>query len=193
MPLVVPAITAVMTANLASVGAVGPSSSQLAAGLAQGLSVYASSGLKILTVDTGTLGAGVGVGQGLIVPVPALLTSLTAAFLGAGIGGVMSVPTATAIANGMSQSLMTATILTVHVGTGVGTGNVKVIPDPGAATTAFITGFKAAGMKGPASEAMATAVAIALSSALLGATGFVVISGPSSQFPGGGAGTGRIL
>jgi hypothetical protein len=171
----------------------GVSAIQLATGLANGLAQYAGSGMTVITVDAGTLGAGVGTGVGVILPPPVLLGTLIASFAGAGILGPFQIPTCNAISLGMSMALAQAIIQTVHAGVGVGSGVVKVIPNSGASIPTFIGAFAAAGMVGVAAVTMATAVASGLDAALPSATGVVVIAGPPNIVPGGGAGTGKLL
>lgn len=192
MPLTaIPANTAILAANLA-VSCHGISVPQLALGVANGLAQYASSGLIVLTVDTGVLGAGKGTGIGMILPPPVLISSLIASFAGAIIIGPFSAPVATCIGIGISQILATAIINTVNPTVGVGAGVATLIPNPVVSIPIFIAAFKAAGLLGIASITMATAVAVGLDSALPTAKGVIVIAGSPSIISSAGAGTGLL-
>lgn len=191
--LAVPANAAIVAGFLASSACIGISNAQVALGVATGLATYAGGGLVLVSVDVGTLGAGVGTGPGLILPPPAIIGPMIASFAGAVILGIFSAPVATAIGTALSTVLATGIITTVSAGVGVGTGVVKAIPNPGVSVPAFIAGFKAAGLLGIASITMATAVAAGLDIGLAAATGAVVITGPASPLPGSGAGVGKII
>lgn len=189
MPLVLPSVTGIISSNLASV-ARGVSLAQLSTAIATGLCTYAASGITVVTVDVGLFGAGVGVGPGVILPPP--IPQMVASFAGSAMVGIFSAPIATAIATGISQALMTATVITVHPTVGTGTGKANFIPNPGASSSAFVGAFASSGLVGVMSAAMAVAISVGLDSALPSASSVIVISGASTSVPSSGAGTGRV-
>lgn len=186
-------ITPIMLGVLPTGGIIGPSLPQLATGLANGLSIYAQTGIIVQSVDTGTLGAGVGNGIGIIAPPQPLITSMIASFIANGIIGVSSVPMATAIATGFAQSFILAQIQTVSAGVGVGAGVAMLIPNPGMSTGVFFAGLSAAGLVGISVMQLASAVAAGLDQVLPTCTGVVAIAGPPNIIPGAGIGTGKLI
>jgi hypothetical protein len=190
MPLDPGTITGLMNANMASNGLLGPSVPQLAAGVANGLSQYAASGLTAISVDTGTVGSGVGFGVGIIIPPAVFQGTLQAAFAGALIVGPTAPLLVNAIAMGFSQALATAIINTTNVGVGAGAGVVTIAPSSGAPF--FVAAFTASGMVGPGAVNMATAVGIGFDMAIPAAKGVIAIAGPAGPAPSAGAGTGKI-
>ena len=178
-----------MTANLL----IGTSSSQLAAGVAGGLSMYGKSGMNVATIDVGTLGVGKGFGAGVFISPPTFAPSFTAAFAAAGIRGISAPQLISALSMGFSQALALATINTIHPGVGLGTGQLVITPNPPVAIATFIQAFASAGMTGPMAANAATAIANGLDRALPLARGIVAIAGPPNIVPGAGVGSGKLL
>lgn len=192
MPMDPATLTPIMTGALLANGLLGPSSPQLAAGLASGLSIYAQTAILVQTTDVGTLGAGKGTGIGVIVP-PAITASMLGSFSAAGMLGPMTPPLATAVATAFTLAFAQAGVNTVSAGVGVGAGKVTLIPSPGASVGIFMAGFTSAGMVGVNVAQLAAAVANGLDMTLPSCTGVVVIVGPPSILPGAGLGIGKLI
>jgi hypothetical protein len=191
MPMDPGTLTPIFLANLVSVGLIGPSTIQLATGLANGTSIYANTAIQFQSVDAGTLGAGVGLGAGVIVP-PAIIQAMIGSFTAHGILGPFSIPTATGVAQGMQMSFALAIVQTVAAGVGLGAGVGFCIPNPGASTGIFMAAFTAAGMLGPSTIQLASAVAVGLDLVLPASIAPVVIVGPPNILPGAGTGIGKL-
>jgi hypothetical protein len=185
-------LTPIFLANLISVGLIGPSTIQLATGLANGTSIYANTAVQFQSVDVGTLGAGVGLGAGVVVP-PAIVPAMIGSFTANGILGPFSIPTATGIAQGMQLSFALAVIQTVAAGVGLGAGVGFCIPNPGASAGIFFAAFQAAGMLGPSTIQLASAVSAGLDLVLPASIAPVAIVGPPNIIPGAGTGIGKLL
>ena len=185
-------ISVIMKANLASNTIIGISSSQLALGIANGLSLYAISGMNAISVDVGTLGAGTGIGFGIILPTPVLLTSMFSAFSGFGIVGVSASLIVNAISIGFTQSFALASINTVNPIVGIGSGVITITPNPEISSVSFVSGFISAGIVGVSSAQLATAISVGLDAALPSAKGVVAIVGSPSTIPSAGGGFGKV-
>jgi hypothetical protein len=192
MPLDPGSVTAIMTSSLLGASIAGIGSTQLATGVANGLSLYANSGLTVISVDTGVLGAGTGVGVGIILPTPMLVGAFTGTFPAGGIAGIMSPALIAALSLGFTQAFATAIINTVNPTVGVGAGVVTPIPKSVASIPAFIAGFASAGMTGISSIPLATAIAQGLDLSLLSGKGIIAIAGSPSIYASAGAGTGKL-
>ena len=192
MPMDPGTLTPIFLANLISVGLIGPSTIQLATGLANGTSIYANTAVQFQSVDVGTLGAGVGLGAGVVVP-PAIVPAMIGSFTANGILGPFSIPTATGIAQGMQLSFALAVIQTVAAGVGLGAGVGFCIPNPGASAGIFFAAFQAAGMLGPSTIQLASAVSAGLDLVLPASIAPVAIVGPPNIIPGAGTGIGKLL
>lgn len=192
MPMDPGTLTPIFMANLLAVGMIGPSTIQLATGLANGTAIYAQTSIVFQSIDAGTLGAGVGLGVGVIVP-PTIVPAMIGSFTGHGILGPFSIPTATGIANGLQLGFATAIIQTVAVGVGLGAGFGFCIPNPGASVGIYMAAFLAAGMIGPSTIQLASAVAVGLDMVLPTSTAPVVVVGPPNIIPGAGTGIGKLL
>ncbi len=182
----------IMEANLRAVGMSGPMLSQLAGGLAGGLSAYNSSGITFMSNDVGIIGVGAGVGFSVIVP-PSIFPAMEATFSAHGISGPMSGSTIFGVANGMIDSFLQAGIITVSPTVGLGAGVGFCVPSPGASSGIFALAFKAAGMVGPKSVDLASAVAEGLDLVLPTSTGNVAVLGPPLILPSAGIGVGKLL
>lgn len=193
MPLDPISLTPIFTSALLASGEIGIGTPQLALGLATGLSIYAHSGIIVISTDVGLLGAGVGVGAGVIIPPTQLLNALVPLMASGLIVGPFSPVTASAIALGMSMALLTAGIITVNAGVGVGAGKVQLIPNPAVSVPTFIQAFASVGMTGIMSPSLATAVALALDICLPTGIAVVGIVGAAGPLPGAGAGVGSLL
>jgi hypothetical protein len=191
MPMDPVTLTQIVLGSLVSNGIIGTSAPQLASGLANGLSIYAQTGITVQSVDTGTLGAGIGTGTGIIVS-PAITASMIAAFTANGIIGSIAIPLANAVAISFTQAFATALINTVSAGVGVGSGLVVLVPNPGVSSGIFFAGLTSAGLMGISKIQLATAVAAGLDQILPSCTGVVVIAGPPSISPGASVGVGKL-
>lgn len=193
MPLAPPITTPIFLSSLASNAIIGISTPQFALAVATGLEIYAGSGLTVLSVDAGTLGAGVGIGVGVTVAPPILIASLTVSFAANGLLGIMAPLMINALALGFSMSLQQAIVQTASAGVGLGAGVSTLVPNSGASSAAWIAGFAAAGLVGPNIPQMASAIAQGFDQAAPTAIGAVVIAGPPNILPGAGVGTGVLL
>lgn len=194
MPILPQAVTGIMTANLAANAFFGITVPQLAGAFGLGFSSYMVSGPVIQTTDTGTLGAGVGTGPGLILDPLILISSLNATFTAQGIIGAQRTQLINAVALTVSASLPTGIITTASAGVGVGAGIVtSVIPNPALSVPTMIGSFTSFGLLGVLSANLATAIALGIDQALPSSQGAVVIAGPPNIIPGAGVGIGKIL
>jgi hypothetical protein len=193
MPLDPITTTALFKGFLSANLILGISSSQLAAGVANGLSTYGKTGMNVGTVDAGTAGSGKGFGIGVFIVPPVLTQSLAASFIAASIRGVSAAQLISALTLGFTQSLSVAVINTLHPSVGTGTGQLFIGKNPIVAAKTFIGAFEAAGMNGPTATNVATAIAIGLDNVLPSARGTVGIAGPPSPVPSSGFGTGKLL
>lgn len=192
MPLLPPAMTALLNGYLAGAGFLGVSSPLLAAAISNGFIQYALSGITVNTIDVGTVGAGAGVGTGFSLPVPVLVGSLTAALEGAQIRGVMKQPLISAVANAVSNTVRLALANTVHAGVGTGTGKVTLVPNPAVSVPLMIANFSAVSLVGVSSPVLARAIAQGIDQAIPSTVGFVAIAGASGPSPGTGTGIGKV-
>lgn len=179
----------VINTSLASVGNIGQGATKFASGVAFGIENWIHT-IKVTTVDTGTLGAGVGAIP-LIIPNPVLFTSLSIQFIAQGIIGVMAPLTVTGLTNGIVTALATAIVSSTHPS--VGTGSAVVRFSPGPSTQGMIQGFQSQQMNTPASIKMATAIAQALDIVFASLVLVSPIVGPSSPTGSSGVGSGSIL
>jgi len=192
MPMDPATLTPVFLSQLISVGLIGPSTIQLATGLANGTSIYAETVVQFQSVDAGTLGAGVGLGASVTVP-PTIIPAMIGSFTAHGILGPFSIPTATGVANGMMLAFKLAIIQTVAAGVGLGAGVGFCIPNPGASAGIYFAAFQAAGMLGPSTIQLASAVAAGLDLVLPTSIAPVAIVGPPNILPGAGTGIGKLI
>jgi hypothetical protein len=189
MPLTPVGLTAVLIPALVSSGQLGIAVPQLAAGVANGVTVFAQQS-TVTSVDVGTLGAGVSAIP-LVVPQPLLLTNILAGFAATATIGVMSPLLAVGLANGLQLGFLQGLLVMTHPGVGLGAGVAKVIGVGG--VPAMVAGFASAGMVGPAAVKMATAIGIALTLTFGTFVMPVPILGPPNIVPGAGVGIGKIV
>jgi hypothetical protein len=172
----------------------GLSCNQFSLAVANGFCSYLLSSPIVNTLDVGTAGVGAGSGLGIIIPPPIFINAFQSTFAGKGINGEMRSSLIRALAFSLSASLAFAQIITAHAGTGVGTGTiVNITPVPTMSISLMIQNFIGSGLLGVMSANLATAIAQGIDQALPSAKGQIIIVGPSSPFPGGGLGSGRIL
>lgn len=193
MPLDPVSLTPIFLGALASHAEIGIGTPQLALGLATGLSMYAQTGIIVLSIDVGLVGAGVGIGASVIIPPTLLMSTLIPLMASSLIVGPFSPVTASAIAIGMSMAMLTAGIITVNAGVGIGAGKVQLLPNPAVSIPTFVSAFASVGMVGIMSPALATAVAVALDMCLPVAIAVVGIVGGAGPLPSGGAGLGKLI
>jgi len=193
MPVTSAITTPLFLANLASSALVGISTPQLALAVATGFEIYCGSGLMVNSIDVGTLGAGAGLGVGMILAPPALIGSFTSTFAASGLLGIMAPSLIIALATSFSLVLAQAEVITVSAGVGVGTGVSSLIPNPASSLAAYTAGFAAAGLVGLSSIQLITAISLGFDTVAPTALGVVVIAGPPSILPGAGKGTGILL
>lgn len=189
MPITIPGMTATLIQGLVSSGALGIGTPQLALGVAIGTFQWLQA-CSVVSVDTGTLGAGVGLGP-MIVPPNVLIPAMLAGFASSAIIGIMAPPTALGLAQGLSLGFAQGLIVTANVGVGLGGGVSKLIPVP--AFPFIQAGLTSAGCIGISSVQLAAAITVAFTT-VFGALVFpIVVTGPPSIIPGGGAGTGKVI
>jgi hypothetical protein len=189
MPLTPVGLSAVLIPNLVGAGMLGTGLPQYALGVSNGVVLY-NLQLKVITVDAGTLGAGVGL-LPLLVPQPLLLSGLFAGFAAQALIGPMAPPLAIGLANGLSLGLVQGLVTTVHPTVGVGACVARFVGP--SAVPSMIAGFASAGMVGPGATKKASAIGIALDIVFQAFTLPIPIVGPPSILPGGGAGFGTVV
>lgn len=194
MALIAPSIAAIVAGNLAAAQILGITQPRLASAISIGFSSYVLSSVTVTTVDAGIAGSGTGFGQGIFLAPPILQGALNTTFAGAGILGIFQQPLIAAIANSISQSLLTATILTVDVGVGTGAGVVAtLIPNSVSHIASMYSAFISHGIAGPYSIPLATAIATGIDASLPSSRGFTVIAGGGAPPPSSGVGIGRLV
>jgi len=193
MPLDPISVGGIVRTALLSAGLVGKSSGQLSLGLSNALCMYGKTGMAVSTIDVGTLGVGKGIGVGVLLAQPVLAATLASSLSAGGIIGLSAVQLVSGISTGYSMALAAALINTAHPSVGVGTGKLQIMPNTVVAISIFNTAFKAAGLVGPSSIPLATAIAKGLDMALPSAIGFVAIAGSPNIIPSAGIGSGKLL
>lgn len=193
MPLNAIVTTPIFLSMLTSNLIVGIQAPRLALALASGLEIYAGSGLKVQSIDTGTAGSGIGTGIGVTITVPALVGGFTASFASRSILGIMSPLMINALSLSFALIMQQGIVNTVSAGVGVGAGVTKLIPNPVASLAAFTAGFASAGLTGPGLPPMISAIAQGFDTAASTAVGVVAIAGPPSPIPSAGTGFGIIF
>lgn len=190
MPLTPPGIAGVLTPALLGTGNFGISVPQLALGIGTGVTLWTAA-LTVVTVDAGTLGAGVGAIPCLIPP-PLLLGGMLAGFASAGLAGISSPLLATGVAVGLSIAFPTQGVITTfHPTVGVGAG-VCTFPGP-SAVPFMIAGLASVGLVGPNVVQIGTGIGLGLD---LSFSVFLIpipIVGAPAPSPSSGAGTGKII
>lgn len=194
MALLPPAVSAAVLTFLPGSNVKGIAVPQLAQAVGVGFAGYITSSVTVVTQDGGSAGAGAGFGQGLTVSSLTFTKSFKSAFPANGLDGAMSEPLILALSKALSVSLLAANFITVHAGTGTGTGSiVRVRPVPPSSRLNMISAFFGAGLVGSGSRSLASAIAQGVDQALTTGTGQVVITGSASPSPGGGFGSGKIV
>jgi hypothetical protein len=189
MPITPPGLTATITGGLLSAGMLGIAVPQLAAGIANGVSIWLPT-VTVMTVDAGVLGAGVGV-LPFVVPLPLVLSSLMTAYAANGQLGVMAPLEASGLANGLVLGFLQGLIVTTHPGVGVGVGVARLLGPP--AFPSLMQGFASAGITGQGAVLKANAISMAFDMIFAVYVTPIPIVGSVSPFPAGGAGFGNIL
>ena len=189
MPLTPASITGLVTVNLLATGNLGTKVPQLAAGVAAGVMLWNAS-LKVVTIDAGTLGVGVGL-LPCVIPQPLLLASFLGGLAATGNVGVMMPLLALGLANGLALSFATGVITTTHPTVGTGTGVARF--NGGSAVPGMIGGFASVGMVGPGPTKIATGIGVGLDTAFAAFTVPIPIVGPPSPAASGGTGFGTIV
>ena len=191
MPLGPPTIP-IFQASLIANGITGTGAVQLSSACSDGLQLYMSgAGCTTISIDVGTLGAGTGIGSGIILSQPSLSSTMASFFLGLLMSGSYGPSTADAIASGICNSLLTAVVNTVNAGVGIGTGKIQCIPN-GTGGVIFSGALLAAGLSGSMAPSLGLAIGGALDASIASASGLVVIAGSLSVYPGSGVGTSTV-
>lgn len=194
MALIAPAIATIVAGNLAAASILGVSQPLLASAISIGFTSYTLSSVIVTTADAGISGGGAGFGQSLFLAPPILQGTLTSTFAGAGLLGVFQQALIFALSNAISQSLLTANIITANIGVGVGTGVVASLTPNSIAHIATMNGaFIANGIGGPFSRPLATAIALGIDAALPSSRGFTFIAGAGFPPPSVGVGIGKLV
>ncbi len=191
MPLDPTTTTPLFLAHLVASPMFGPSLTQLATGLANGLFLYSKGGLTVSTVDAGVAGVGAGLGKVLLTPATAT-PAIIGSFLAHSIVGPFSILTATAISLAMCEALALAVATTTSPSVGTGAGAGVCVPNSASSVASFIEGLSSAGLGGNQMANFATAVANGLDICLPTAVVVVGITGSGSLVPSGGIGTGVL-
>jgi hypothetical protein len=192
MPLNPPTLASGFIApNLLSVAHIGIGMPKLALAIAIGACQFLTIQAKVVTTDTGVLGAGTSV-MPLVIPSPLLQGGLYAGFSSMGILGIMSPLTILGITNGFISGFAALALLrTNHPGIGVGTGIAKIIGP--SAIPSMLLGFASMLMIGEGSIKMATAIGIGLDTTFASFIQPVPIVGAGSPVGGAGVGFGSVI
>lgn len=190
MPATIPGMMSVLVPSLISAGMVGTGVSKYALGVSTGLQIWVPQ-VKILTVDVGTLGVGVGTPIPIIVPTPTLYANLVASMVAQGLAGPLMPALMLGLANGLTASFAQMLTQTVHPSVGVGSSVATFKAPP--AVTSMLLGFSAAGMVGDGPTKKARSLGQALDQTLASLFLPIGIVGPPSIAPSGGAGFGNII
>jgi hypothetical protein len=163
----------------------------LALGGAVGVCQFLTLQAKVVTTDTGVLGAGTSVAP-LVIPFFLLQGGLYAGFSSMGILGIMSPLTILGITNGLILGLTALALLqTNHPGIGVGMGIAKIIGP--SAVPSMLRGFASMLMIGEGGIKMATAIGIGLDTTFASFIQSVPIVGAGSPVSGAGVGFGSVI
>jgi len=183
--------TGFIAPNLLSVGNIGIGVPKLSMGIAIGICQYLTALTKVVTVDTGTLGVGIGI-MPLIIPNPLLQSALFGGFSSMNILGIMAPLHITGLTNGLVTGLLALALLqTNHPTIGVGIGVAKIIAP--SAIPPMIAGFASVGMIGDGPTKMATAIGIGLDTTFASFIQPIAIIGSGSPVGGAGAGFGMVF
>jgi hypothetical protein len=183
--------TGFIAPNLISVGNLGIGVPKLSMGIAVGVCQYLTVLTKVVTIDTGTLGVGIGV-MPLTIPNPLLQSALFGGFSSMSILGVMAPLYITGLTNGLVTGLLALALLqTNHPTIGVGIGVAKIVAP--SAIPPMIAGFASVGMIGDGPTKMATAIGIGLDTTFASFVQPVPIVGTATPTGGAGAGFGMVL
>lgn len=183
--------TGFIAPNLLSVGNIGTGMPKFALGIAVGVCQYLTSLAKVVTVDVGTLGTGIGI-MPLIVPNPLLQSSLFSGFSSMQIRGVGAPLLLTGLTNGLVTGWTALALLqTNHPTIGVGTGVAKIVGP--SAIPSMIAGFASVSMTGDGPTKMATAIGIGLDITFASFVEPIPIVGTATPTGGAGAGFGMVF
>ena len=190
MPLTPPGIAGVLAPALAGTGMLGVSVPQLALGVGIGVTLWTKA-LTVVTVDAGTLGAGVGT-LPCVIPPPLLIGGMLTGLPAAAIAGVASPLLATGLGTGLATAFATqGLITTVHPTVGVGTG-VCTFPGP-SAVPFMIAGLASAGLVGTNVAQLGAGIGMGLDIGFAAFTVPIPIVGAPAPASAAGAGTGKIV
>jgi hypothetical protein len=181
-------LSASILGGLTTVGLKGSAVSQLAQGLANGLTAW-TQGLTVVTTDTGSAGVGAGFLPWLV-PLPLLSASLLATYPANGHLGPFAPVEAQGMAIGLSLGFAQGFLVTVHAGVGAGTGFARVTGGP--AFPFLIAGLLSVGVKGTGASQKANAISQALTLVLQTFGTPIPIVGSASPVVTAGVGVGRI-
>lgn len=188
MPVTTPGLAASLLASLASFTLTGTSTPQLSQGIASGVTSWLPS-VSVTTVDTGTLGTGIG--NTLLVPPPTLLPQMITAFPANGILGVSAPLLASAIASGLSAGLLPGVVSSTHLTVGAGVAVASFAPSP--ATPFILAGLTSAGLSGTSLPQLSSAIGSALTLSFASHVMTYPIVGAGSSTASGGVGSGTIF
>ena len=181
---------------ISNVGYTGPQFMQMASGIARGVTTFltASPTNIITSIDTGTPGAGAGVG--VVLPAtctPATLQGILAGSMaGAGVAGPMISQLILGLSTATCAFLLQAQSITTHGGVGIGTGVGAFVGLSPANLNALI--LSNTGFSGPLWANITTAFSTALCIFLMTNVKLQIsISGPSASGAATGVGSGRLL
>lgn len=189
MPYITPVAAGVLTGTLVGTLHLGPGTPKLAMGIATGVDLWLHT-LPVTTVDTGTVGVGVGL-MPLLVPSPLLQGALAVSFASEGILGPVAPLTIQGISLGLSACFLQALIVTNHPGVGVGAGVVRFGSNP--ATSMMLQGFASQQMMGEGAKKIARAIGQALDTVFGALVLPIPIAGAPAPAPAAGSGLGSIL
>lgn len=189
MPIAVSNVVTTLTPQLVATAHLGPSVTQLATGIANGVSAWVAA-LSVTTVDAGSLGVGSGQVP-FLVPQSLLLGSFTTSFASFQIKGIQAPLTVLGLSNGLALVFPQGIVKTTHPSVGTGAGVAKFA---GPSAVPFMTqGFATAGMTGPSLTQLASAIGVGLDQVISVFTIPVPIVGSASPASSSGMGFGKII
>lgn len=191
MPINPTTNSGIFLSNFAGANVKGINAAQLASALGLGLFNYAYSptGIIVNTLDTGSFGAGNGVGYAVLSPA-SLIPAFTSSFAGVQISGVTVPQLITALSNAVSTIISTSVVRSSHSTVGIGVGTGSLIPST--ALPYFSAALTGMGIAGITNVKIVAAFSNGLDAALPTSLVTVGITGPLSPASSTGFGLGKI-
>jgi len=195
MPHLQPLLTTQIQGQLAAVGVVGKDSIRLSLACSTAYVLFMTTIVKVLTVDSGVVGAGVGFGKIVGVLGPAYAAACAAQAAANGLVGTHGPLTCSAI--GLACGNHTSAVgqsLTFHAGVGVGFGTGTLVGSiPTALFGLLLSQGAAQGLIGTSVVNLFNAIANGIAPLVPTAIVLTPIAGSPIPIPSAGAGFGSVL